>query len=124
VLVADRTHSMRAAGHWLSMSAAWTPSSAPAVRFGMTVGKRNARRAVDRSLAKRILREASRLAAQGLEQRCAARGLRLDVALRLKAPFDATALSVTRWRRALRTEADELVARLAQRIDALEISHA
>ena len=106
------------------MSAAWTPSTAPAVRFGMTVGKRNARRAVDRSLAKRILREASRHAAEELEQRCAARGLRLDVALRLKAPFDAAALSITRWRRALRAEADSLMAKLAHRIDALGVPRA
>lgn len=115
---------MRAAGQWLSMNAAWTPCATSAVRFGMTVGKRNARRAVDRTLAKRILREASRHAASELEQRCAARGLRLDLTLRLKAPFDASALSVARWRRALRAEADGLIARLVQRIDALEPAHA
>jgi hypothetical protein len=115
---------MRAGSHWLSMNAAWTPSATPTVRFGMTVGRRNARRAVDRTLAKRILREASRHAASELEQRCAARGLRLDVTLRLKTPFDASTLSVARWRRALRAEADGLIARLAQRIDALELTHA
>jgi hypothetical protein len=115
---------MRATGQWLSMNAAWAPSATPAVRFGMTVGKRNARRAVDRTLAKRILREASRHAASGLEQRCAARGLRLDVTLRLKAPFDASTLSIARWRRALRADADGLIARLARGIDALELAHA
>ena len=31
---------------------------------------------------------------------------------------------VARWRRALRAEADGLIARLAQRIDALELAHA
>ena len=43
VLAAPRSQGLRAARHWLSMSAAWFPSEAPRVRFGATVGKRNAR---------------------------------------------------------------------------------
>lgn len=101
------------------MSAAWFPSDVPSVRFGITVGKRNARRAVDRALVKRIVREASRRAAAGLEAACAARGLRLDVAFRLKAARTAGATgqpSVAAWRRALRDEADALLDRLGRHL--------
>lgn len=115
VLAAPRPNSLRAARHWLSMSAAWSPSDVPSVRFGMTVGKRNARRSVDRALVKRIVREASRHAAAGLETETTARGVRLDVAFRLKAarqPGASGQPSVTAWRRTLRDEADGLLERL------------
>jgi len=119
VLAASRAQSIRAVRPWLSMSAAWTRSEEPAVRFGFTVGKRNARRAVDRALVKRILREASRNAADDLERRCAARGVRLDVAVRLKAPLAGAAASTTQWRRALRNEADSLLEGLARHLDSI-----
>lgn len=115
MLAAPKPHSLRAARHWLSMTAAWSSSDRPAVRFGVTVGKRNARRAIDRALVKRILREAGRHAAPALELTCAQRGLRLDVAFRLKASRDRTAEAqpaLTAWRRALRDEADALLDRL------------
>ena len=101
------------------MIAAWTCSETPAVRFGFTVGKRNARRAVDRALVKRILREASRHAADDLEHRCAARGVRLDVAFRLKAPLADAVASTTEWRRALRNDADSLLQGLARHLDSI-----
>ena len=119
VLAAPRPQAVRAARHWLSMSAAWFPSDVPSVRFGFTVGKRNARRAIDRALVKRIVRDASRRAAAGLEAACAARGLRLDVAFRLKAARTAGAAdqpSVAAWRRALRDEADALLDRLGRHL--------
>jgi ribonuclease P protein component len=119
VLAAPRPHSLRAARHWLSMTAAWSPSEHPAVRFGVTVGKRNARRAVDRNLVKRILREAGRHAAPALDLACAARGLRLDVAFRLKTSRDRPAEAqppLTAWRRALRDEADHLLDRLGRHL--------
>jgi ribonuclease P protein component len=119
VLAAGRAHSFRAARACLAMTAAWARSEAPAVRFGFTVGKRNARRAVDRALVKRILREASRHAADDLERRCAVLGVKLDVAFRLKTPLAAEAASPTQWRRALRTEADSLLEGLARYIDTI-----
>jgi ribonuclease P protein component len=119
VLAAGRVQSIRAARPRVSMTAAWARSELPAVRFGFTVGKRNARRAVDRALVKRILREASRHAADDLEQRCAARGVKLDVAFRLKAPLADAATSTTQWRRTLRMEADSLLESLARQIDAI-----
>lgn len=78
------------------------------VRFGFTVGRRHARRAVDRALVKRVLREAARHAAPAL---VAAAPAATDVVLRLKAPLPAT-LSRARFKRELRAEADALLARL------------
>ena len=101
------------------MTAAWSPSEEPAVRFGVTVGKRNARRSIDRAVVKRILREAGRHAAPALELTCARRGLRLDVAFRLKASRDRAAEAqpaLTAWRRALRDEADALLDRLGRHL--------
>lgn len=105
------------------MTAAWSSSEQAAVRFGMTVGKRNARRAVDRGLVKRILREAGRAAAPVFERLCTGRRLRLDVAFRLKASRDraeGTVVSLQAWRHALREEADELLARLGRHLSAAE----
>jgi ribonuclease P protein component len=121
VLAAPRAQALRAARYWLSMTAAWFPGEQATVRFGATVGKRNARRAVDRNLVKRILREAASRAAPALESACAQRGLRLDVSFRLKSSRDRAVdgphASVTEWRRALREEADALLARLARRLE-------
>jgi ribonuclease P protein component len=120
VLAAPRSAGLRAARHWLSMTAAWFPSEQAAVRFGATVGKRNARRAVDRNLVKRVLREAARRAAPSLEAACAQRGLRLDVSFRLKTSRDRTAegprASTAAWRHLLREEADALLDRLVRHL--------
>lgn len=120
VLAAPRSQGLRAARHWLSMTAAWFPSEQAAVRFGATVGKRNARRAVDRNLVKRVLREAARRAAPQLEAACAQRGLRLDVSFRLKASRNRAAeapfASLALWRRTLREEADSLLDRLGRHL--------
>ena len=124
MLAAPRSLALRAARHWLSMTAAWFPSERAVVRFGATVGKRNARRAVDRNLVKRILRESARSAAPRLEAECARRGLRLDVSFRLKASRDRVAdgspAALTAWRRALREEADALLDRLGRHVAQLD----
>ncbi|MCU0952439.1 MAG: ribonuclease P protein component [Burkholderiaceae bacterium] len=81
-------------------------------RFGLTVGKRNARRAVDRALVKRVLRESARHAAASLDASAAPR--RVDVVMRLKAPLPAReAITRIELKRALRQEADSLLAQLA-----------
>ncbi len=78
------------------------------VRFGFTVPKRLARRAVQRALVKRVLREAARHAATTLEARSPAGGL--DVVLRLKAALPAaSALPLAQLKRQLREEADSLL---------------
>jgi ribonuclease P protein component len=123
---APRARSLRAARHWLAMTAAWFPASdsAPsAVRFGTTVARRYARRAVDRALVKRIVREAARAARPVLVQACATRGLRADVELRLKTQRAAArdAEPMRRWRRSLRDEADDLLRQLAQHLASVPI---
>jgi ribonuclease P protein component len=121
---ADRRHAIHAARHFLAMTAVWRiegRTDRSPVRFGVTVGRRQAPRAVDRSLAKRIVREAARHAAHRLERHCDERGLQLDVGFRLKAPraAGAAALSVAAWRRALRAEAEQLLAELLRRLATL-----
>jgi RNase P protein component len=91
------------------------PAAAPVerVRFGFTVGKRNARRAVERALVKRVLREAARHAAPALDAAAGPRAV--DVLLRLKAVCPPkTQLPRPRFRHALRAEADALLAGLTQ----------
>lgn len=87
--------------------------AASRVRFGLTVGKRLARRAVDRALVKRVLREAARHAAPRLE--CAA-AADLGVHVRLKVPLPAReTLARGPLKRALREDADALLQRLVER---------
>lgn len=114
---APRDRSVRAARQLLSISAVWTATAVSsadvaAVRFGVTVGKRSARRAVDRALVKRIVREACRLQASAFEG-CATRAcVRIDIALRLKTPLvdpRGEPLAMSQWRRHVRAEADALL---------------
>jgi RNase P protein component len=91
--------------------------SAPATRFGFTVGKRNARLSVDRNLVRRVLREAARHAAPVLDQ--AAAPAQLDVVLRLKSALPPKGSDArARLRMDLRSEADSLLSQLAQRLAA------
>jgi ribonuclease P protein component len=83
------------------------------VRFGLTVGKRLARRSVDRVLVKRILREAARHSAPQLS---AVAPFDFDIVLRLKTPPPARATATRRQlKRALRDDADAVLRRLADR---------
>ncbi len=118
----------RAGRRWLSVAALINPidpqatggSRRPPCRFGVTVGKRNAARSVDRALIKRVLREAARQAAPALDALAAAQALQLDVVLRLKAPVPAPAtLARVQLKRELRAEADALLARLAHSLPSL-----
>jgi ribonuclease P protein component len=84
------------------------------VRFGLTVGKRLARRAVDRVLIKRILREAARHSVPHL---AAIAHADIDILLRLKAPpppQDSTPRGQAK--RALREDVDALLRRLQERL--------
>ena len=102
------------------MTAAWFPSEQAAVRFGATVGKRNARRAVDREPREADPARGGTARRAALEAACAQRGLRLDVSFRLKSSRDRAAegprASLTVWRRALREEADALLDRLGRHL--------
>jgi ribonuclease P protein component len=88
------------------------PSAARArLRFGITVSRRQARRAVARNAVKRVLREAARHAALELDAVAPAQGV--DVLLRLKAPLPA--VDSAGWhsvKQQLRREADGLMAQL------------
>jgi ribonuclease P protein component len=117
VLRAPRERTIRAARQLLSINAAWvvSPMMGPptgSVRFGVTVGKRNARRSVDRALIKRIVREACRHQAEAFEAQAHGASARIDVAVRLKAPLvdkDSEALAMRAWRRQVRAEANDLL---------------
>jgi ribonuclease P protein component len=121
---AERGRALRSAGDWLAMTAAWLPAAGAVdntgPRLGITVSKRMARRALDRNLVKRIVREAFRHATPALGNAAALCGLRLDVSLRLKRalplPGAAARPSQTVLRRALRQDADRMLAVLAERL--------
>lgn len=123
VLAAGRSVSLRAAGSWLSVTAAWVPADRAAARVGVTVSKRMARRAIDRALVKRIVREAFRHSADAIERAAVAAALRVDISLRLKrplgAPGDPQRLPLVSLRRALRAEADQLLAAVVARLAAI-----
>ncbi|HQR20860.1 MAG TPA: ribonuclease P protein component [Burkholderiaceae bacterium] len=127
VLAASRSRSLRLAGEWLSLAAAGLPAVPPGARLGITVSKRMARRAVDRALMKRIVREAFRASAAALERSAVAAGLRIDISIRLKrpigAPGDARRPSLALWRGLLRDEADQMFAAAVVRFD-VAASHA
>jgi RNase P protein component len=83
----------------------------------VTVGKHMARKAAQRNLVKRILREAARLTLPRLAEAAAAR--RVDLVLRMRSAFpSATEMPLAAFRRALRSDADlvlrRLIAQLAQ----------
>ncbi|HYA67023.1 MAG TPA: ribonuclease P protein component [Burkholderiaceae bacterium] len=116
----------RAARRWIAMSAHLQPASAPRsreawplqaspVRFGITVARHQAARAVDRNGVKRILREAARSAGEALLT--AVPGHRVDIVLRLKARLpDRTQAPWSKLKAELRREADSLLAQLQQQV--------
>jgi ribonuclease P protein component len=105
--------------HAAAAATAARASAAPPqrCRFGLTVGRRHARRAVDRATVRRVLREAARHAAAGLAQAAGERSV--DTVLRLKAPLPAAGqMSRAQVKRALRAEADALLAELLRHLRA------
>jgi len=96
----------------VAMAAGDSRPAVGAVRVGVTAGKRQARRAVERSRVKRVLREAARHALAALDAAAGAR--RVDLVLRLKAAVPAADLTNrARFKLELRAEADALLAQLA-----------
>ena len=97
----------RHAQGWLAMTARPVPGETTN-RVGITVAKRFAKRAVDRASVKRVLREAARVALPGLPADRA-----LHIVLRLNALVPSvSALPRAEFKRALRRDADALLARL------------
>ncbi|HOX88580.1 MAG TPA: ribonuclease P protein component [Burkholderiaceae bacterium] len=128
VLAARGPASLRLARRWFAVSVLALPRGASAaeldpVRFGFTVGKRNARRAVDRNLVKRVLRESARHAFGQFATLAHERGLGLAVSLRLKAPLVPKGAAVARGElsRALRADCDALLTDLARHLPRLSL---
>jgi len=95
----------RHAQGWLAMTVRPVPGETT-TRVGITVAKRFARRAVDRACVKRVLREAARAALPALS-------CEWHIVLRLNAVLpDVAALPRAQFKRALRRDADALLARL------------
>lgn len=89
------------------------------LRVGLTVGKKNSPRSVDRALIKRVLREAVRNQAPELVALLRERGLGLDVSIRLREPLKsvpAVEMGATALKRDLRVSADELVRGVRRRV--------
>lgn len=93
------------------------------LRVGLTVGKKNSPRSVDRALIKRVLREAVRHQAPEIVALLRDRGLGLDVSLRLREPLksvDGVDVGAAALKRSLRAAADDLVRGLLRRVRKLE----
>jgi RNase P protein component len=113
---------LRAGRRWLSVAgrALTTEGGGVPVRFGFTAARRLARRAVDRNIVKRVMREAARRHIGVLDVAAANRSV--DIVLRLKAAVpDTAALPRAVWKAALREEADSLLEQLAQRLHVSEV---
>lgn len=124
VLAAPRRTALRASAGWLAMTAAWTPADGhPAARLGLTISRRMARRAVDRALVKRVVRESFRHAAAALTDAAAAAGQRIDVSLRLaralQPPGHSARPPLTALKRELRADADQLFGAATERLRGL-----
>jgi len=105
---------------WLAMTACWVAAEQPTVRLGLTISRKMARRAVDRVLVKRIVREAFRQRGDALLGVAKQVGRRVDVVVRLKrrvAFGTADRPSQRHWRRELRESADALLSTLQGRIE-------
>lgn len=61
------------------------PSATPALRFGVTVGSRNFKKAVDRNRIKRLVRESYRLQKRPLQAKVEAAGLEVNLFFYLQA---------------------------------------
>lgn len=106
------------ARHWLALGARLVRrEEAPGkggepclrLRLGLTVPRRYAKRAVDRNLVKRVVREATRAARPVIEAK-AQRFSQVDVVIRLKAPLPPVAdCSRRQLKLQLRQEADALL---------------
>ena len=109
------------------MTAAWVAMPTGGARLGITVSKRMARRAIDRALVKRVVRESFRRSASAIEHVALAAGVRVDISVRLKRPVGlpgtAGRPALTLWRQALHAEADALFDAVTVRLGA-ERTHA
>jgi ribonuclease P protein component len=123
IAVTSDPEALREGRRWLSITCrVWPGDGDLHTRFGFTTSRRNARRAVDRNTARRVMREAARRHLVDLDAAVAPRSV--DVVLRLKAPVpDRAKLPRAAWKEALRAEADALLDKVARRLRGSEGAH-
>lgn len=114
--VTSDPQALRASRRWLSIAGRVQPDGGEIpVRFGFTASRRHARRAVDRNVVKRVLRESARGHVGLLD--AAAAGRSVDIVLRLRASVpDRSQTALAAWKASLRQEADGLLEHLARRL--------
>lgn len=90
------------------------------VRFGLTVGKVNAPRSVDRALVKRIMRECARHRRESLADFCYAQKIDLDIGIRLRGPIKdvGRSLSVQAAKIRVREATEQCLGLLVKRLAA------
>lgn len=108
------------------MTAAWTPAAQPPyARLGLTLPRRMAKRAIDRALVKRVVRESFRHSAARLGDAAASAAMRIDINVKLARvlplPGDAARPALRALKQALRAEADRLFDGARERLQRLAI---
>lgn len=126
VLVHTRNeNTFRLTSKYFSVNAMKSTERVHTLRFGITVGKKNAHRSVDRALVKRILREAARKQAPALICLLNEKSLGLDVSLRLRAPLKSVSgheQGVTAMKANLQSDVEQLMQALLSRVSCLKSS--
>ena len=115
-------NTFRLASKYFSVNAMKFPENPGRLRYGITVGKRNAHRSVDRALVKRTLREAARKQAPALAALLGEQGVGLDVSLRLKVSLKEIPgidQGVCALKQSLRNDAQALMETLQRRLPKL-----
>lgn len=126
VLSAARGSALRANTGWLAMTAAWTPAAQPPfARLGLTLPRRMAKRAIDRALVKRVVRESFRHSAARLGAAAASAAMRIDINVKLARtlplPGEAARPALRALKQVLRGEADRLFDGATQRMQRLAV---
>ena len=122
ILTAPRDTTLRVHSHHFTATVMLRSREQGPLRIGITVGKKNAHRSVDRALVKRTLRETARHQAPYLIALLCDTGVGLDVSLRLKkalSTIPGTDTGVRALKQALREDAQELMTRLQARLESV-----
>lgn len=95
------------------------PSKGSSLRFGFTVAKKKAKRAVDRVLVKRIMRESARTLAPLFYDASRQNECGVDISLRLLGDFRTISKdkSLKEIKAELRSEIDKLLMKLLKRLE-------
>ena len=122
IVHARNANCMRMTSRYFSLNAFKHTEFPGRLRIGITVGKKNAHRSVDRALVKRILREAARTQAPTLFAQLREMDLGLDVSLRLKKPLKTVPgrdVGVNALKKSLNEDVARLMMELNKRLERL-----